>query len=434
MTRSIAINRKKIIKLFFKYFNKKKKQGINISLSPFLYPCTWYINLGYLRTQSFYLNNKKRFIFQYLKEAIYIAKLHDYILNEPKIIKSSAPKNLYVTWFSRGDLGNNFIFKDKYIPLLTKKNNYWFLLNIGNHFKYSKLKKNNKLFIFQKNSNNIFNYIFFIKIFLKVIFKTKFSLLEIIHRLNVDAIFSEIVVKNICFVVNKYNIKKIILPYEAQPFQKYLISILKKKFKTVKIVGYLNAIQPFPAHLFDNKNLPDKIYSSSPAQINHLSRYFKWDKKKLFLKKSFRFKKKHSKFRNKILLPFIITDPKLIINSIYNLINTMPKNYFNKINVVPHPTGFLEKDYKNFVKELNEVLKNFNNKFDTKNKKKISIVIGSTSVIFEALELGLKVFHIVDQPLLESLDNSFWPTVKILKINENVYKYTITKSKSLIYH
>ena len=69
-----------------------------------------------------------------------------------------------------------------------------------------------------------------------------------------------------------------------------------------------------------------------------------------------------------------------------------------------------------------------------KNKKNMSLVVGSTSVIFEALELGLEVIHIVDQPALESLDERFWPTVKILKFNENVYKYTAEVNKSLIHH
>ena len=434
MINSISNHRKEIIKLFLKYFNKKKKEGINVFLSPFVYPCTWFRNLGYMKLQSFYLKNNQRLIFQYIREFIYIAKLHDYKLKEPRVLNYSIPKNLYISWFNVDDIDKNFKFKDKYIPLLTKKNNYWFLLNIGKYFKYSNTKKNKSFFIFQKVTDKTFNYIYLIKIFLKVVLRNKFSLMKTMHQLNIDSVFSEIVVKDICNMIKKYNIKKIILPYEAQPFQKYLISILRKEFKTVKIVGYLNAIQPFPIHLFDNSNLPDKIYSSSPAQIKHLSNFFKWDRKKIFLKKSFRFEKKKSKFKNKILLPFIITDPKIIIKTIYNLINIKPKNYFSKIDVIPHPSGILGKDYKKFVNDLNEILKSFDKKFDKKNKKNMSLVVGSTSVIFEALELGLEVIHIVDQPALESLDERFWPTVKILKFNENVYKYTAEVNKSLIHH
>ena len=50
--------------------------------------------------------------------------------------------------------------------------------------------------------------------------------MKTMHQLNIDSVFSEIVVKDICKMIKKYNIKKIILPYEAQPFQKHLISVL----------------------------------------------------------------------------------------------------------------------------------------------------------------------------------------------------------------
>ena len=432
MIDNIRNKRKKIIKLFLKYTNTKKRQGIDVSCSPFIYPCTWFKNLGYIRLQSFYKNNNISLFYQYIREALYIAKLHDYKSEDPRISKSSAPKNLYISWFNEDDIYNNYKFKDRYIPLVTKKNNYWFLLNASSHFKYSNSKNNKRYFIFQKASNKQFNYIYLIKIFLKVVFKNKFSLLKIIHQLNVDTIFSEIVVKNICSKIEKYNVKKIIIAYEAQPFQKYLITTLRKKFKKIKIIGYLNAMQPFPIHLFGNNNLPDKIYSVSPAQKKHLSSIFNWDKKKIFLKKSFRFKKEISKFKNKILLPYKITDPKIIYNAIYDLIKTKPKNYFSKIEVAPHPVGLLEKDYKNFVEDLKEMLKDFNKKFDKKKKKNFSFVVGSTSVIFEALELGLEVFHIVDQALLESLDNRFWPTVDISKLSNNIFKYKIKAYKKLI--
>ena len=85
-----------------------------------------------------------------------------------------------------------------------------------------------------------------------------------------------------------------------------------------------------------------------------------------------------------------------------------------------------------FVKSLESMIVKFDYKFDKKIIKNQSIIIGSTSTIFEALEYGLEVFHIVNEPLLESLDYLFWPTIKISNFNDNIFIYRIKYKKKLI--
>ena len=55
------------------------------------------------------------------------------------------------------------------------------------------------------------------------------------------------------------------MPYEAQPFQKKIILNIKKKFQNIKILSYLNAIQPFPIHLYNKDIIPDHSYSVSKS-------------------------------------------------------------------------------------------------------------------------------------------------------------------------
>ena len=65
-------------------------------------------------------------------------------------------------------------------------------------------------------------------------------------------------------------------------------------------------------------------------------------------------------------------------------------------------------------------------------KRKQCFVIGSTSSVFEALELGIEVYHVVEDPYLESVENYFWPHVDVKKINENLFVYKKVSSKLLI--
>ena len=113
--------------------------------------------------------------------------------------------------------------------------------------------------------------------------------------MSVQSVFAELVTNKVLKILDKHNFKEIIMPFEAQPFQKYIISNVKKNSKKSKIVSYINGIQPFPIHLHDNKNIADINFSISETQIYQLSKIFKWKKNKLKLIKS----KKLSKKKNK---------------------------------------------------------------------------------------------------------------------------------------
>ena len=43
-------------------------------------------------------------------------------------------------------------------------------------------------------------------------------------------------------------------------FKKIILQI-KKKFQNIKVLSYLNAIQPFPIHLYNKDIIPDHSYS-----------------------------------------------------------------------------------------------------------------------------------------------------------------------------
>ena len=85
-----------------------------------------------------------------------------------------------------------------------------------------------------------------------------------------------------------------------------------------------------------------------------------------------------------------------------------------------------------FVKSINSIIKKYNPKFSKKKLANKCIIIGSTSSIFDALELKLETYHIVTDPVLQPLDNFFWPTVHISSINKDIWVYSNKKEKKLI--
>ena len=397
--------------------------------SPLEYQCTWVPNTGYFKVNSFYNNNFYLDRFKaHLNEFFLISSLSDYrLLNlKKKYLKNK--KRLIISWFTKNDFSKNLIYKDKYIPIRPNNNTIYFLLNVGKFFDPKKLKNKN-LILYQKEKEKNFNFFFLIKSVLNFFLSKKYK----VSSLSVYSVFAHQVADKIMETLDNNDFKEIILPYEAQPFQKLLISKVRQKYKKIKFISYLSAMQPFPIHLHDHSIIPDMNYAVSPAQIMQLTKIFSWNKKKVKLIKAHRFDiNLVHKYKNKIVLPYFINEKRKIYDNLFKLINSKPKNFFSQISLAPHPAGLYDKSYMKFVKSLESMIVKFDYKFDKKIIKNQSIIIGSTSTIFEALEYGLEVFHIVNEPLLESLDYLFWPTIKISNFNDNIFIYRTKYKKKLI--
>tara|TARA_B100000989_G_scaffold238449_2_gene185346 strand:+ start:9223 stop:10509 length:1287 start_codon:yes stop_codon:yes gene_type:complete len=419
--------RKQIIHNYFKFY----KQNLSISdfyNSPFSYPATWSKNSGYYILKSFYNFNILERIKHFIKDFISIGRLSSYKLLINSDLKKKKYKNLYISWARKKDFNNKGIFKNNYLPQFTKKNNLWFILNIDTKKIYSK-----DYLIWQKETFDKFDFRFLLVTIFQIVLKNRFNLRKIYYSINVDTVFSNMVYKELSETIQNYKIKKIFLPYEAQPFQKNLLSKIKRKNKKIKFIGFLNAIQPFPIHLHHFSDLVDVCYTISPSQRIQLTKIFGWNKKKLILIKSDKFKSRNvNNYKNQIILPFYITNFKKILLLLENLIKNKPTNYFCKFNVRPHPAGLVDKNYRVFTKQIKLILRKFRKKFNNSKQSNKCLIVGSTSSIIEALEKKLIVYHLVDQPELESLDKYLWPNVNITQINDNIFKYTIKKTKSLI--
>ena len=58
--------------------------------------------------------------------------------------------------------------------------------------------------------------------------------------------------------------------------------------------------------------------------------------------------------------------------------------------------------------------------------------IGATGSVIEALERGIEVFHISENPVVETYDNELWKYLKCTQISENLFKYEKLDDNKLI--
>ena len=421
---NITNERKKLVKF---YSIKSKSKNLNLIRNTLSYPCTWYDNLGYYKILNHLKKSNIKFYLSFLKEISLISNLHNYeeIIKEKSIKKNY--KNLIISW-SNSFSSKNYTYQDSYLPKIDNCIN--FILNVGPSYKNKNNLKNT--IIFQKKNQNL-NYIFLIKKIFSILITFRFNFKDLILKLNWSHLFSDMIYNKIHKLVKEKKIQKLYLPYEAQPFQKYLIIMMRKKFPRIKIIGYLNAIQPFPIHLYNKNIIPDLNYSMSRSQMYQLTKIFKWRKDKIRLTKSNRFKiKNKKKYLNKFILPYNITNKSKLLDQIDYLLQILPDRIFTKPTILPHPIGKTDRKYQDFVEEIEILINKYQKKFTNKSKKNFAVVIGSTTTVLECLEHHLTVYHVTPVPVLEALDPFFWPKVKINSLDNGIFLYSYYLKKKLI--
>jgi len=126
-------------------------------------------------------------------------------------------------------------------------------------------------------------------------------------------------------------------------------------------------------------------------------------------------------------LPYDFYDSNEIIKNFKLFLNSFNINKIRKLNVRIHPSRKSSKKHQILRDKLNQVIENYSDRFSKNSKTRLSIHVGNTSTVIEALESNVPVIHIVSDPILDLFSSKFWPTLKVSKISNNVFKYSIKK-------
>ena len=154
---------------------------------------------------------------------------------------------------------------------------------------------------------------------------------------------------------------------------------------------------------------------------------------KLKIIESLRFKRKKKELMlNRIYLPIDFYSRKEIICNFEILISKILKNNdLSLYKICNHPVSENSSKHQKLISEMKSLTEM------TKGKgifNEFSIFIGSTGSVLEALELGIEVFHITEDPVLEVYGDFIWKNIKVIKVSENIFSYQlIEKNKSIIF-
>jgi hypothetical protein len=424
--KNIGEKQKYLIQKVKRYFRRLSDQNIDISKSSFCYIPSYGLNPGNTKLTS-WINNKF-FNLQNIKIILFhVLAISSYYNYEVFNGNQKNYKNLIISWGRRKDFkkGN---FSDKLLNVSSKsnKNSIFFIIYLD-QIKPSFIPKNVVLFCKNGEGRKIF---YLLKVLFKSIFFYRFNLKKLTHYVSSQTIFAEKINEKIDSVVRNNNITKVILPYEGQPFQNYLISKLNKKIKTY---GIIHSILPaLPTNLIKRRGSPENIYVSGNEQKKILINLLGWNKNQVTVIRSLRFKKNVSKhISGSVFLPINLYNINNIISNFDDFLKTKNKVLLSKLKLRNHPAMKSSEPHNFLIKELKKLIKK--NKFLKANnlKKDYCIFIGPTSSAIEFLEKNFLILHIPINPVLDIYDNKIFKSINTLKI-KNFFIYRKVNKKNIV--
>ena len=419
-----------ILNSAIKYIKKNKKIA---TYSPNFFLCSWYDSLGFLCLKEF-VKQKIPYWFRaktVLKELIFSNYI--FLKNNSKI-QTNKYENIILSYFVPSYMEKNGNYFDKYFSLKANKlkNTLLILIPFGD-FKYNR-KINNNIIILQKEKK--FNFFILIKILSNVIFNFFNSLFFFkLNRISINNTFDRNLLQILINLTQNSKIKKILYPFESQPHQNFINLKFKNTFPKIKIIGYMHTVlPPLPLEYIKKGCEPDILFVNGESQKKILVNKLGWSSNQVKSIPSLRYKKKLTgNMTKKIFLPYFLESEDEFLMLFKSLIFSKPKYFFPKLEVKNHPSMFNSKKHLNLSKKLNYFLMKEKKFFRSSSKNKnISIFLGSTASVIEALERNLKVIHICSNILFEKFNNFYWKDLKIIKINNNTFEYKIKNKGRLI--
>ena len=223
---------------------------------------------------KFNLKKKSNILLSILKSIYHLGYCGNFKFFHNKNIFQNDFKNIFITWSKKKILQKN-IFIDKYTNFKAENKDTLWIIIIEENFANFKLPNN--IIVLSLNKRK-FDKIFFFKVLL-VNFLNLLLLKKNIF-FNFNSYLGKFIFKFIHKNINISKIYKLCLPYEGQPFQKFLIYSMRNINKNLKCLGFNhNAPHSLPLQMFYNNTAPDTLYVMGKETKRVYCKFFNWPKK-----------------------------------------------------------------------------------------------------------------------------------------------------------
>ena len=339
---------------------------------------------------------------------------------------------IVLTWGSINDFDDQGFYKDRYFNSEAKnnKNILWYVIYEGSLD--VNINDKNLVVIFMDKNKKYLNFSIFFNILLNIIKISKLNIFNFFHYLSFYSFYA-IALKKITFRNDLSKIKKIIMPYEGQPFQNYIFEEISKSYKNTQTIGINHSsLLPLPTNMIFREGSPNKLIVNGSSQKSILVDHLNWNESKIYIKDSLRYKKNiNYGLQGCIFFPYYLSDIKIYIKVFENFLRAT-KIKFGKLEIKIHP--YMKNNSKNIIlkNRFEKIIDQNSDKFDDNILEKRTLILGSTTSVLLALELNIEVLHICAYDIIEAFSNDIWNTIEVNEIYPKVYKYNLKNKNEII--
>lgn len=221
------------------------------------------------------------------------------------------------------------------------------------------------------------------------------------------------------------SLRTLSLPYEAQPIQNTWIYFLRQSNPEILMYGYIHSSMcAFPSYYFKRLGAPDKLFVHGSSYKRVLVDYLGWKDAEVQVISTLRFKKKPpAEYSGRIYIPYDFADPALIQQEVKNILKSIGDGY-RRPEVRLHPVKANLAPHRELKSNIDMVLDANSQMFDA-NGRDLTIVIGLSAALLEALENDVEVIQIVSDPAIETYSSEIWTELESYPISSYSTKYTL---------
>jgi len=341
---------------------------------------------------------------------------------------------MVVSWCKATDFDETGRYNDRYFKMSSgeTENVLWFLVSIDG--KVPPVYDNNVM-IYARHPRSLHHgFIFLGKTICKALLDYRFNLNQVCYSLSVESVFAKLVTKQVKASQILHGFKKLIQPYEAQPFQHAIFLGMKELADKVTNIGYLHSVLPMlPTDLIQRTGAPDILYVHGKKQMEIMRRHLNWHTADLRFLESLRYRTHiDESFSGWIFLPYEFSHINIILDNLDVYFNSIKDASLPELSARCHPAKMQSKKHIELMKGIDKLLLKYKHRFDSGCMQKASVFIGSTAAIVEALERDVNVVHITADPVFETHQMEIWDAIKVQSLNRHTYTYELMEKGAYI--
>ena len=405
------------------------RRGVDVAIAPECYLNGWARVPGNARLR--YLGGgwggTAALLAARIKDALNVARHSEY-----EIVGGGASlarfERLVISWSRRSDFAGDGSYVDRYFHASSREtpNTLWLLIAVDQAAP-ERLEPNVRVFRRRPGTPG-FDFLHLVRCAAAALRPSKPGVDGSVPALSAAVSLARQLVAVVVALLDADSVSSVVLPYEAQPFQHAVFRAVKRHDRSIATVGYLHsALPPLPTDLIHRVGAPELLLVHGQGQAEILTSRLGWPRSALRTIPSLRYRVTDpGPLGGLVLLPYAFGDARVIEAAFRDFLLSATRGTLPPLSVRNHPMMQESKPHRRLQRRLEAEMRAHSDRFaGGPRAQPVSVFIGATAAILEALERGVAVVHICSQPLMESHGAQVWEGLEVERIGEHVFRYRL---------